>query len=280
VIRRCPATLTALVAGLAFGLGLQPTSAQADGISSGTTAGTAEYTLTTTTGLPTPTGPPPGTTATMTGAVSNGSAAVSLSSTSGLAVGEQVTGNGIPTGTTVTQINTNGTQVTLSQNATVTGSESLVFTSVPPPQAFAIIQPAGGVVTPPTTSMQGPLTILPGSSGFSQSGVYDYLKNATDSNGQPVQLFGLSFYGQGLASGGILNFSLNVTNASSPPQLVSQTNGVTITLDPASSQSSSSSSSGDANSEVPEPVSILLWSMLVGAGFLRARAAHRVAFDG
>jgi hypothetical protein len=144
VIRRCPATLTALVAALAFGLGLQPTSTQADGISSGTTAGTAEYTLTTTAGLPAPTGPPPGTTTTLTGAVSNGSATVGLSNTSGLAVGEQVTGNGIPAGTTITQINANGTQLTLSQNATVTGSaESLVFTSVPPPQAFAIIQPAG-----------------------------------------------------------------------------------------------------------------------------------------
>src|SRR5450631_1269848 len=54
VIRRCPAPLTAMVAVLVFGLGSQPISTQADGISSSTTAGTAEYTLTTTTGLPAP----------------------------------------------------------------------------------------------------------------------------------------------------------------------------------------------------------------------------------
>ena len=39
----------------------------------------------------------------------------------------------------------------------------------------------------------------------------------TRTNGQPLQALGLSFYGQGLAAGGVLNFSLNVTNASNPP---------------------------------------------------------------
>jgi hypothetical protein len=201
-------------------------------------------------------------------------------------IGEEVTGNGIPTGTTVSQVSTNGTQITLSQSATATGSGNLVFTSVAAPQVVALINPAGGVVTPPISSTQGPLTILSGSHGFSSTGVYDYLASTTNSNGQLLQGLGLSFYGQGLAAGGVLNFSLNVTNASSPPQLVSQTPGVTITLDPAaSSTSNSSSSSGTTTSseEVPEPMSLLLWSTLVVAVICRARAVRsgtRIAFGG
>jgi len=199
-----------------------------------------------------------------------------------LAVGEDVTGNGILTGTTISQLNANGSQLTLSQNATASGSGSLVFTSVASPQVVAIIEPAGGVVTPPATSTQGPLTILTGSKGFDQSGVYDYLASGKDSNGQPLQGLGLSFYGQGLAAGGVLNFSLNVTNATAPPQLVSQTSGVTIALDPVSAPSNSSPSSPITDAEVPEPLSLLLWSTLTGAGLWRARAPRRkgrVAFD-
>ena len=73
------------------------------------------------------------------------------------------------------------------------------------------------------------------------SGVYDFLASTKDANGNPLQALGLSFFGQGLAAGGILNFSLNVANQSTPPQLVSQTPGVSITLDPATSTGSSGS---------------------------------------
>ena len=219
--------------------------------------------------------PPPGTTTTLSGTITSGSPTVVLPSTSGLLVGDPVTGTGIPANTTITQIDASGTQLTLSNNATASASESLVFTSVPAPQAYAIVEPTGGIVTPPTTATQGPLTILSGSSGFTQSGVYDYLKSTTDSSGQPVQLFGLSFYG-GLAANGVLNFSLNVTNASSPPQLVSQTPGVTITLDPpASSSTSTSTSLAVTDSGTPEPLSLLLWTFLAGAGFVRVRTLRR-----
>ena len=147
------------------------------------------------------------------------------------------------------------------------------------PQVVALIEPAGGVVTPASTSTVGPLTILSGSQGFSSSGVFDYLASTKDSNGNPLQALGLSFYGQGLASaanGGVLNFSLNVTNSSEPPQLVSQTPGVSIALQPPDS-SSSGTGTGTLTtaSETPEPLSLLLWSALAGAGLLRARAATR-----
>ncbi len=155
------------------------------------------------------------------------------------------------------------------------------------PQVVLLVDPAGGVVAPSSSSTQGPLTILSGSSGFDQSGVYDYLASSSDSNGQPLQALGLSFYGQGIAAGGVLNFSLNVTNASSPPTLEWVTNG-SQTMSPfapnpamgtaatsTTTTGGSSSSSGDDPVPTPEPLSLLLWSALAGAGLLRMRAVRR-----
>jgi hypothetical protein len=275
VIRRCRASLNVMVASLAALLGLQPLSANADGI----TSGAADYTLTSTVNLAAPTGPEPGTpNIPLTSTVTTGSSTVTVPSTSGLAVGYGVTGAGIPTGTTVSAINTSLSQVTLSQSATSGGAaESLVFSpTIAPPQVVALVEPAGGVVTPPSSATQGPLTILSASSGITSTGVYDYLASTT-SNGQPLQALGLSFYGNGLEAGGLLKFSLNVANQSSPPQLVSQTPGVTITLNPPtpSSGSSSSGSSSVGTDAVPEPLSLLLWSALAGVGLIRAHAWRR-----
>lgn len=62
-----------------------------------------------------------------TGTLTASSTAVtSLSDTSGLTVGMVVTGTGIPSGTTIASI-TSGTALVLSQNATVSGAESLTF---------------------------------------------------------------------------------------------------------------------------------------------------------
>ena len=280
-MRRCPALL---VAALAFGLALQPVSSRADGL--------ATYTLTSTAGLPAPSGPPPGTPpVTLSGTLSTGSPTVSLPSTTGVGVGYQVTGTGIPTGTTVTAIGSGGAQVTLSQNATANGGESLTFTPViAPPQVVALVEPAGGVVTPPSSSPSGPLTVLSGSQGFNQSLVYDYLASKDqngnplkDQNGNPLQALGLSFYGQGLASlanGGILKFSLDVTNPNSPPQLVPQSNDIKIALQTSSTTGSTGTTGTDNNgsggtqigtANIPEPLSVLVWSAMAGAGLLRAR---------
>jgi hypothetical protein len=279
VIRRRPTLLTMLSVVSAFGFGFQPTFTQADGI--------ANYTLTTTNALPAPAGPPPGTpSVTLNSTLTNGSATVQVPSASGLGVGYQVSGTGVPSGTTVGQISSNGSQVTLTQTATVSGSESLVFTpTIAPPQVVALIEPPGGVVTPPSSSALGPLSILAGSQGFNASGVYDYLANTKDVNGNPLQAFGLSFYGQGLASlanGGMLKFSLDVADQNAPPQLVSQTPGVSIALQPADS----STGTGGTNTgvgggttittnQIPEPLSVLVWSALAGAGLLRSRGLRR-----
>jgi subtilisin-like proprotein convertase family protein len=73
-----------------------------------------------------------------TGTLTSGSATVTgLSSTTGLAVGEQVTGTGIPSGTKIASINGATGMLTLSQNATAGGSQSLTATGLvaqaPPP---------------------------------------------------------------------------------------------------------------------------------------------------
>jgi hypothetical protein len=281
VFRRCSASMTALVAALASSLGLQSTNVYADSISSSSSnplSVTAEYTLTSTSSISAPTGPPPGTPiVTQTATLSSGSATVALPSTNGLAVGYAVTGTGVPQGTTITQINSAQSQVTLSQDVTSSGSQSLVFTpNVSPPQIVAQIVPAGGVYTPPTTSTVGPLTVLSTSKGFSASQLYDSLASTTGSNGQPEQLLGLSFYGQGLqaqSAGGVLNFTLAVTNPSSPPQLQSLTAGVTITLDSSSSGTGSTTSPPTTNpisaAETPEPLAVVVWVILMGVGIMR-----------
>jgi hypothetical protein len=253
-------------------------------MNSSTVPGTADYTLTTTVALPAPTGPPPGTpNISLDSTVTTGSTTVGVRNTTGLAVGSGVSGTGIPSGTTISAINTGLSQVTLSQSATTSGHESLTFSpTIAPPQVVALVEPAGGIVTPSSTSTQGPLTILAGSHGFSSTGVYDYLATKQDTSGQTLQALGLSFYGQGLQANGILNFSLNVANQNSPPQLVSQTAGITIKLDiPGSSTSTgstnTSSSSGSVVSatEVPEPLSLLLWGMLAGVGLFRVHPSRR-----
>ena len=134
MIRRYPTLLTMLLAALAFGLVWQSSSSHADSVT-----GTADYTLTATNALPAPTGPLPGTpSVTLNSTLSNGSPTVNVPSTSGVAVGYLVSGTGIPTGTTVSQIGSSGL-VTLSQNVTASGPESLVFTPNIAPQVVALL---------------------------------------------------------------------------------------------------------------------------------------------
>jgi hypothetical protein len=267
--------LTVLAVASALGFGFHSALTKADGI--------ANYALTTTETLPAPSGPPPGTpSVTRSSTLTAGSDTAQVPNTTGLGVGYQVSGTGIPSGTTIGQIKPNGLQITLSQNATVSGAQSLVFTpTIAPPQVIALVQPPGGVITPPSSSALGPLSILTGSQGFNAGGVYDYLASTKDVNGNPLQAFGLSFYGQGLASlanGGILKFSLDVVDQSAPPQLVSQTPGVSITLQPTDSSTGAAGTTTNgvgggtqsSPAETPEPLSVLVWSALAGVGLLKS----------
>ena len=69
---------------------------------------------------------------TLTGTLTTGSNQVAaVSSTTGLFVGQAISGNGIAPGTTVQSIDTSTNTVTLSANATVSGSESVIAEATP-----------------------------------------------------------------------------------------------------------------------------------------------------
>ena len=151
------------------------------------------------------------------------------------------------------------------------------------------------MITPPSSSTLGPLTILAGSQGFTASGVYDYLATTKDATtGNPLQAFGLSFYpslsgtGGGLASlanGGVLNFSLNVADPGTPPQLVSQTPGVSISLLPADSSTGSTGSTtgttgttgGNGSVQRPRYTRATVGGRLVGSCWGRAATITKFA---
>ncbi len=153
------------------------------------------------------------------------------------------------------------------------------------PQVEYLITPPGGVV-PPTNSagtQDSPLTILPGSTGFDASQLVVALKTTTSSTGAPEQILGLVFFGQGLAAscaGGVLNFSLS-TGRNPPPDLTlvgPNTYGLPLTLDPTNNSGTSPDGGGRGGQSppnTPEPLSILVWSILACVGLFRVRAQRR-----
>lgn len=145
------------------------------------------------------------------------------------------------------------------------------------PQVVASL-PAGTIVPPKQSDgTQGsPLTILNSSTGFDQNQLVVALKDDV-TNGSSQQLFGLSFFGSGLKAAGHLDFALNVDKSlSMAPVLTSQTPGVTIkslevAAPPPSTILNPSAGTPQPHTQVPEPISLILWSALAGAGFWRWR---------
>jgi hypothetical protein len=143
------------------------------------------------------------------------------------------------------------------------------------------------------------------SSGFDQSQMVLGL-NSNLNNGQ--QLFGLSFFGSGLkatnaanpSSGGLADLWLSFDNSvtSQPlfqsvtpsgvsllpvPKSTSTTNPTTTTTGTSTSTSTTTHTPAPAPtptatpavSHVPEPMSIVLWSAVIGAGLIQARGFRR-----
>ena len=149
------------------------------------------------------------------------------------------------------------------------------------PQVEYLITPPGGVV-PPTGSdgtPASPLKILSGSTGFDASQLVVALKSTTSSTGAPEQILGLVFFGQGLAAssaGGLLNFSLS-TGSNPPPELTllgPNTYGLPLTLDPIPPPATGGEG-GSLPANNPEPLSILVWTIMACVGLLRVRAHRR-----
>jgi len=174
--------------------------------------------------------------------------------------------------------------------AAPTGSKPAPGATNPPaPQITAVVNPVG-VVPPPGGSITGPLTIRTGSSGFDTQNLAVYLGNfPSDPNATITsQALGLSFYGQGLAAGGVLNFALTIDKslANNPPQLLVDPRlspGISIKLDGVEHSSPTPTTSGSptpaaGGASVPEPLSMMVWSVLGAAGLWRTRLGRRRAF--
>jgi hypothetical protein len=155
-------------------------------------------------------------------------------------------------------------------------------TNLAAPQVEYLVTPPGGVDPPvsSTGAQESPLTINAGSTGFDESQLVVALKSTTSSTGAPEQILGLVFFGQGLAAGGVLNFSLSTATGSTPPELTlvgPNTYGLPLTLDPVTNASPDGSGGGNGgiSNNAPEPLSLVIWSALACAGLWRARAQRR-----
>jgi hypothetical protein len=154
----------------------------------------------------------------------------------------------------------------------------------------ALISPAGSVVPPKLAdgTEGSPLTVLPDSQGFDPSHLVVALKDGTSASGQPEQMFGLVFFGQGLQAGGVLHFALSIDKAlaNNPPVLEAQTPGISIIPDPPATSASSSGDGGTSKSggnggstqdgnQIPEPLSLVLWSAVAIGVAIRHRRSRR-----
>jgi hypothetical protein len=192
-----------------------------------------------------------------------------------------------PMFTHAASINPNASPATATATYRLTSITSIAVpdANIPGPQVVAAILPPGSVVPPKLAdgSEGSPLTILPDSHGFDPNHLVVALKDGTSSTGQPQQMFGLIFYGQGLQPDGLLHFTLSIDKAlaNNPPQLQSLTSGISITLDqPATtpptdrgSGGGGGSTTGPTDNQIPEPLSVILWgSVLVGVAARRPLA--------
>ena len=143
-------------------------------------------------------------------------------------------------------------------------------------------------VTPPglidqSNSVQGArLTVLTGSKGVDPSNLVVSVGDGTIPQGQPgagnpYQLLLLTFKDSGFAPGGVLDFTLklNQPNAA-PPQLElpPSTTGLSLVQLTQSTGGSTPPPNDPTTTpahNTPEPLSLILWSTIAGAGMIRAR---------
>lgn len=174
---------------------------------------------------------------------------------------------------------------TISYRLSTTTGLPIPADDISQPQIVATVTAPGQIVPPILAdgSEGSPLTILPDSTGFDASQVVVALKQDTSTSGQQQQDFGLVFFGSGLAANAMLHFALNVNSAlANDPsllQLSTPSSGFTLTpvvdSGPGTGTSTGGSTDGGASQNIPEPLSIIVWSALTGIGLLRVRAMRR-----
>ena len=143
----------------------------------------------------------------------------------------------------------------------------------PVQKVLASIVPPGTVMPPdPSTS---PLTILNGSSGFNADDLKVSLGDGQTPKGDPFQALALDFGTGGLAPGGQLLFSLNLSPTyAGMLNLVLPTSVKNLTIE-SYTPPGSGGAGGGGQTNVPEPLSILVWSSVGALGLVRARAYRR-----
>lgn len=136
----------------------------------------------------------------------------------------------------------------------------------------SIIPP--GDVTPPDPSTS-PLTILAGSTGFNVDDLKVSLGEGTTPAGDPFQALALDFGAGGFQPGGQLYFSLNLAASNDGVvNLILPSSVTNLTIASYSPPPGVTPIDGGQNN-VPEPMSILLWSGLAALGVIRARVYRR-----
>jgi hypothetical protein len=208
-------------------------------------------------------------------------------------------------------ISARGDALTSSSNTSNTATESLEYTltttqaivaasgspptpgsSATTPQILAEVSPVS-IVQPASVSASA-LQIFTDSTGYyinNPSQLSVEIGNVAGSDGSTIatQALGLSFFGQGLAANSSLTFSLPFSQSvvGNPPTTIPQftvinpTTGATIStisikfdgLAPGTTSVTSTGGGGSGmETAAPEPLSLLVWSVLAGAGLWRARS--------
>ena len=183
-----------------------------------------------------------------------------------------------------------------NNNPTGTAPVTEVVTYVVPPGAIN------------DKSVESPLTILEGSTGFDPEALLVAVGNGQVPEGQPnagdpVQGLALNFGQSGFAPGGVFNFSLNLNPAiTDAPDLVllpASPAGLAIedvpptsvdvggddgVVDVGGGGGTGTGGGGPVvppgsvtppENQVPEPMSVVVWSVLAGLGLARARKLRR-----
>jgi hypothetical protein len=178
---------------------------------------------------------------------------------------------------------------TISYRLSTTTGLPIPADDISQPQIVATVTAPGQILPPKLAdgSEGSPLTILPDSTGFDASQVVVALKQDTSTSDPSQQDFGLVFFGSGLAANAMVHFALNVNSAlANDPsllQLTTPSSGFTLTpaVDTGSGTGTGTgtvtggSSDGGSSQNIPEPLSIIVWSALTGIGLMRVRSMRR-----
>lgn len=157
--------------------------------------------------------------------------------------------------------------------------------TAPVDKVIANVNPPG--VIDENTGNVSPLTILKGSTGFDQANLGVSIGDGVVPPGQPgagtaVQELALTFANGGLAPGGVLDFSLKLNSpTANAPQLDLPATATGLKLTEIQPQTATVPPHSQPEHQTtpptftPEPLSLVLWSSLAGAGLLRARGKRR-----